>query len=299
MFHYNGDHSYPRLKASCTFKDFVDRVLPLCKSPRISKFRLKCEYGFDCSNLNAWITFALLHDVAELDVSTHGHNLGMLPSSLYTSRTLVELKLYGRFDMKFPEPVQLPYLKSMQLFSVEFSDPYSLNRLIAGCPLLEDLVVGGDWEDVEDINISSARLTSLTMDFRDSFGSLNHRSSVVLDLPNLVYFNYVDRLARRYSLMNLNSLEEARIEVLLDMDNPVWSASCSAVLGLLYGVSNAKHLFLCGKCLEGLDTDEYTLPTFFNLRRLEFGWSKYLIWRDVLCQFLDSAPMLEDLDFSE
>ncbi|CAH9061256.1 unnamed protein product [Cuscuta epithymum] len=59
MFRHNGNHSYPRLKASCTFKDFVDRVLPLCKSPRISKFRLKCEYGFDCSNLNAWITFAL------------------------------------------------------------------------------------------------------------------------------------------------------------------------------------------------------------------------------------------------
>ncbi|CAH9108711.1 unnamed protein product [Cuscuta epithymum] len=296
----NQNHGFPHLKLVCSFKDFVDRVLMLNKSPNISKFRLKCSWGCDCSNLNVWIRFALLHDVIELDILTKEYKSCLLPTSLYTSQTLVALKLHGKFEMKFPASTHLPHLKSLQLFGVDFSGPYSLNGLIAGCPLLEDLTVGGAWEDVIDINISSARLTSLTMNFRESFCSEYHRSSVVLDLPNLHRFKYVDRLASNYSLKNLNLLEEARIEVLLNTDDfSLWSTFCGSVLGLLNGVSNAKHLYVCGKCMEAIQCEKYTLPTFHNLSRLELGWSRCVNWRVLLCDFLQSAPILEHLAFSK
>ncbi|XP_021732057.1 F-box protein At4g22280-like [Chenopodium quinoa] len=263
------------LKWCSTFKDFVDRVLMLCKSTHISSFRLKCGLGFDCSNVNSWKQVALHRGVTELDISTLAYESSVLPLSLFVCETLVSLKIGGEFEMKFPACL-LPHLKTLQLHSVTFSEACSLNRLISGCPVLEDLVLAGSWQYVETINISCPWLTSLTMDFSDIFMSCYHRTSVVLDLPNLLHFNYVDYLAEKYCIKNIKSLKDARIDILLDIENADWLTFSDSVLGLMNGVSSARHLYLS-----------------------ELGWSRCINWRDVLPDILHSSPMLEHLVFPE
>lgn len=120
--------------------------------------------------------------------------------------------------MKFPESVLLPRLKFLQLYSVKFTDKYPINRLLSGCPMLEELVLQGGWEDVQVINIYSTTVTSLTMDFTDGFMSYQRRrTDVVLEFPNLVHFKYMDYLAKHYCMKNFNSLEDARIELVLEL----------------------------------------------------------------------------------
>lgn len=156
----------------------------------------------------------------------------VLPVSLFVCETLVVLKLHARSEMEFPASLLLPRLKFLQLQSVIFTEECSLNNLIFGCPMLEELVLGGDWEDV---NISSPNLRRLTINFSDGI-PYYHRSTVELDLPNLLFLYYVDFLAVQYCLKNMNSLEEALIDIVLDMKNS--SEKFDSVSGLINGVSS-------------------------------------------------------------
>ncbi|XP_021736866.1 F-box/LRR-repeat protein At4g14103-like [Chenopodium quinoa] len=301
LFSSRGGFRSQYSNGSGTFKILVNRTLMLCKATKINKFRVKCARDSDCSNVNSWIEFALLRGVSELSVSTHQFESSALPRQLFFCETLVVLKLSGRFEIKLHESHILPHLKFLQLksSSVKFADNCSLNRLISGCPMLEDMVLKGSWEDFSTINISSPTLRSLTLNFREVFMDGKHRTNVVLDLPNLLHFKYVDYLAIHYS-MNFNSLVDARIDISLDLENllEVSEVFCDSMIELLHGVSSAEHLYLDGKCMEALSCgDQFKLPTFNRLICLIIDWIGYANWRRVLPEFLHSSPVLDCLVF--
>ncbi|EOA15214.1 hypothetical protein CARUB_v10028605mg [Capsella rubella] len=60
----------------------------------------------------------------------------ILPKSLYTCKTLVELTLSNKILVDVPSPACLPSLKLLCLFYVEFKDEDSLERLVSSCSLL-------------------------------------------------------------------------------------------------------------------------------------------------------------------
>ncbi|CAF2122907.1 unnamed protein product [Brassica napus] len=68
----------------------------------------------------------------------------MLPSSLYTCKSLVSVKLNGRrLLVDVPRMVSLPCLKTLLLQDVKYKNEDSLQRLLSNCPVLEDLLVEG------------------------------------------------------------------------------------------------------------------------------------------------------------
>lgn len=112
------------------------------------------------------------------------------------------------------------------------------------------MVIKAKWKNIENINISLPRLKHLAMDFVEGLCDFFHRSNIVLDLPNLLRFHYVDFLASNYFLENLESLEEARIEVSLDLEYGDSDTFRGPALDLLKGISNTKHLSLTGNGME-------------------------------------------------
>uniref|UniRef100_A0A803LNF0 FBD domain-containing protein n=2 Tax=Chenopodium quinoa TaxID=63459 RepID=A0A803LNF0_CHEQI len=282
----------------------------LCKRTHINKFRLNCVQSYDSNRIKRWIEFALLKGVSELDVFNSQFN-SSVTQQIFVCATLVVLKLPGKFEMKLPESYFLPNLKFLQLKSGCFPKNFPLNRLMSVCPMLEDLVLGGRWgDDVKVINISSPTLINLTMNFITTSNYDRPRTDVLLDLPNLLYFNYEDILAIHYS-MNLNSLVDARIRTALtgrryDPDDESPQNFSDSMIELLKGVSSAKHLYLSGG-LQALSFGEDKLPSFhlgeykrfpsFNhLSCLDIDLSSQCgIWEHFLLAFLHSSPMLENL----
>jgi len=197
-----------------------------------------------------------------ITISTKESAPTLLPCSLFTCETLMVLKLHGNFKMKIPTSLRLPHLKFLHLSSVKFTDECSLNRFISGCCLLEDIVIKAKWRNMENINISLPRLRNLTMDFGEGLCDFFHRANIVLDLPNLRRFHYVDFLASNYSIKNLESLEEAYIDVSLDLEDGDSDTFRGSALGLLKGVSSANHLSLTGN---GMEVGDYiTLSKLFS-----------------------------------
>ncbi|KAJ8435929.1 hypothetical protein Cgig2_013276 [Carnegiea gigantea] len=230
--------------------------------------------------------FALLRNVTVITMSTKESASTLLPCSLFTCETLVALKLHGNFKMKIPTFLLLPHVKFLHLSSVKFVDECSLNRFISGCPLLEDMVIKAKWTNIENINISLPRLKHLTMDFGEGLCDFFHR-----DLTLWLIFQICCGFIMLISWQNLESLEEAHIELSLDLEDGDSDTFRDSALDLLKGTSSTKHLSLTGNGVEVGD--------FYNLSDLELGWSKYVNWTLILPKFLHSSPVLENLIFTE
>ncbi|CAH8279914.1 unnamed protein product [Arabidopsis lyrata] len=86
--------------------------------------------------------------VRELSIGLSHFNVVSLPSSLYTCKSLVTLKLEGeKVLVDVPRTVFLPSLKTLQLERVTYSTEDSLRLLLSYCPVLEDLSIVRDEND--------------------------------------------------------------------------------------------------------------------------------------------------------
>lgn len=123
---------------------FLDKNLPLHRAPVIESFRL---YLIDskCTpeNIKMWVVIAVSHCLRELEViySSYPEKPNILPSNLYTCKSLVILELCGEIRLDVPRMAFLPSLKTLQLHSVRYLNEDSLHRLLSNCPVLEDLLV--------------------------------------------------------------------------------------------------------------------------------------------------------------
>ncbi|KAK3021274.1 LOW QUALITY PROTEIN: hypothetical protein RJ639_047265 [Escallonia herrerae] len=102
------------------FTSSVDRLLDLRGNTTTKKFRLSCSEECDPSRLFAWLNAIMLSNVQEVDLELRMHDLGKLPRSLFTSKTLVALRLCGAFLLNVPFDVSLPSLKSLYLESINY-----------------------------------------------------------------------------------------------------------------------------------------------------------------------------------
>ncbi|KAF3549939.1 hypothetical protein DY000_02002766, partial [Brassica cretica] len=110
----------------------------------------------------------------------------LLPSSLYTCKSLVTLKLTGhRLLVDVPRTVSLPSFKTLLLHEVTYSTEDSLRLLLSYCPLLEDLVIGRDSDDhIRGIIIISPSLQRLTLPID---GGASYSNEYVIVTPSLKY----------------------------------------------------------------------------------------------------------------
>ncbi|MBA0881553.1 hypothetical protein Goshw_000088, partial [Gossypium schwendimanii] len=130
--------------------------------------------------------------------------------SFFCCMTLVRLKLeFGHsFGVSVPHTVCLPNLKFLHLRHIEFSDNESVQRLFSGYHVLEELLL----RHCSQKTPGNFMVCSLTLK-RLILTSFTDCEELMINAPSLVYFEYSDFVVTHYSLLNLYSLVEARIDV--------------------------------------------------------------------------------------
>nr|VDD57464.1 unnamed protein product [Brassica oleracea] len=119
-------------------QSFLDRNLPLHRAPVIETFRLEsCSSHFKPENISMWVSTAVSHCLRELDIlhdDTEPAKSNILPSNLFTCKSLVILKLVGEILLDVPRVVSLPSLKTLKLQS-------SLSLYIPYCQDIDGFVI--------------------------------------------------------------------------------------------------------------------------------------------------------------
>ncbi|GMJ05188.1 hypothetical protein like AT1G78750 [Hibiscus trionum] len=289
---------YPHIVKS--FANFMDKMLFFHSEGRIEQFRLLYMDipGIDATHVCGWISAALGRGVKEMGLVFHPLNdnsIPMLPTALlFTSNTLVRLKLEIPFVMAVPVHVCLPSLKTLELESIVFEDDDSVERLFSSCPILEDLSISDcDLRNITCIKISNPSLMSLTLLALGEYDSCSYSLtfSIVIDLPNLVYFKYEGYVAKSYSVVNMPCVR-ADIDISRGHD---YTRERDALGELFQGIGNVKslHLTIYPEALPALSHKRFV--AFLNLLELNIFWW-ITEWKGMeLVEFLEFSPNLQTL----
>lgn len=261
------------------FTNFVNRVLLRTVVPHSKTFRLVCGKYFG-TVVHTWISAAIKGNVQELVLGIS--RFKRLPRMLFTSNTLVSLKISAEVRSDVPLLVWLPSLKILHLKMWYYTDDIAFQRLLRGCPVLEEMLIKRDEYDVEcKVTVSSPTLRSLTIVFNTE--SECDEAILMVNAPKLEYLNLSCIAARVYLLENLSFLVKAYVNV------QVYNDDCS--LDILRGITNVKFLSLT---VGNSFFDEDCIPTFHTLTHLELDVCFESVWK-LLGNFLGSLPNLEVL----
>ncbi|XP_020871658.1 putative FBD-associated F-box protein At5g56410 [Arabidopsis lyrata subsp. lyrata] len=270
---------------------FIDKNLPLHSSPVIESLCLTFYTTlFQPEDIKLWVEIAVSRCAQELSVNFYpfkGKRNALLPSSLYTCKSLVTLKLRNNILVDVPHVFCLPSLKTLHLQHVIYADEESLQRLLSNCSVLEDLVVErSPFDNVRKFAVIIPSLLSLSFEISDLCSSEGY----VIDTPSLKYFKATDISTRSSCLtVNMPKLEEADI-----------ITAGHNIKKLLKCVTSVKRLSLLiqnnmTEVVTGVYGDDIV---FDELKDLKFSiynayWSKLLYW------LLKASPKLRNLKFKE
>uniref|UniRef100_A0A1J3D2U1 F-box/LRR-repeat protein n=1 Tax=Noccaea caerulescens TaxID=107243 RepID=A0A1J3D2U1_NOCCA len=139
-----------------------------------------------------------------------------LQFDLFTSNTLVKLSLSGAYSFIFGR-VFLPALKSLSLLTVIDISKDSHGRLLDGCPVLEELVMTEashfNWPSYGAlVDSESLKRLVLFLDFPDCQEDHDYMAIVA---PSLVYLDYSSYVFQEYSMVDLDFLVEAKLNLRL------------------------------------------------------------------------------------
>ncbi|TYI92353.1 hypothetical protein E1A91_D02G063800v1 [Gossypium mustelinum] len=240
-----------------SFKNFVDRLLKSPDQVSLDCFRLSHEIclwndGDHDFDISGWICAALCRGVKEIDLQL-GYLEDILPAVLFTCGSLVTLKLDAVGHK----------------FKLYFRDSFFGDSIFSV------------------INIQTPSLKRFILDFDlGGFGDLNY--VVVINAPNLVYFQYSDVVAQGYTLSTMKSIEKAHISI----------CGCDTIdsqtiaTHLIQGICNVRSLRLT---IDKVIFRTIRLPIFHNLIEFEFlghGFNGRETW---LVEFLHCVHNLKTL----
>jgi len=133
------------------FTDFVSSVLLSQDSALpIKSFSLHVEYDDDAlqhhnlhvHGLDKWINIVVQRSVEHLDLHVDDIDWAKLPITIFSCRTLVSLELSSlRAEDSFSSAIVLPSLKILHLKLIIFQTYQDFMLLLAGCPILQELLV--------------------------------------------------------------------------------------------------------------------------------------------------------------
>lgn len=248
--------SYSSNAKAKRFMDLVDHILVLRNGLHIKRLRFCCPRKCDYPRVSKLICTALKCGVEDLDLRFNG-NVGKvaLPFDLLmVSETLVVLKLSKCFELKLPEDVCLPSLKTLHLVEISFLHEESLEDFFSACPVLEELYVERrmkhDMFDLRTFNVSVPSLKSLTLicelqRYRCNAPNCNYQ--LLIDAPNLEYLHLFDCMSEEYVVKRASSLVGASIHVerrcIHSLDEGTYG---DGIFGLLRTLSAVQTLSLSG-----------------------------------------------------
>ncbi|OMP03270.1 hypothetical protein COLO4_10539 [Corchorus olitorius] len=309
------------------FIAFVNRVLLLHGTAPIEEFSLEIvqEIDFDYFDLvRGWLIHVLNQSVQNLCFAPwYGADAtNLLPTSLFSSKTLVNLSLIGLSNVTIPQNVSLPSLNTLKLEAlfnltipgevcfpslktifvqdeVCFRDDKSFQSLVSCCLVLEELFIF-HYDSLcypPELCISNPSLKRLTLQ-----GDSNKLLNLGVDAPSLVYLNlsyaYVLGIGGSYSLVNLQSL------VIVDFTNmdfddlfeefEHFGIQCRDIaIGLLAGITNVQSLYISSALLR--HPLKYRNLVLVEIIRPSIGYGN----REGLVELLEMTPNLRTLIFRQ
>ena len=310
---------------------FITLNMPQHRAPVIESLRLSFSYGYKGSvtreDIRMWVAIAVTRFLRELSLDlTFEVNPTKLPSSLYTCKSLVILKLEEGILVDVPRTTCLPSLKTLLLHGVTYADQKSLHRLLSSCPVLEDLFVkhnGCESEHLKTFSVIVPSLQRLTLKIcRGSFFK-----ALVMNTPSLKYFKFTDYTCEHHDFSDtdfdfdfdfdyngysfysddMRKLEEMKVDsTYLDTENFVSLITYVKRLSLCIpdqaekvtcfnpsvdlSLENPPYFFFY--CVQALYREGIV---FSQLRRLKLC-SCTINWSKLLVRLLKDSPNLQELE---
>lgn len=193
-------------------RDFIIKKLPLHRAPVIESLCLDMCTNIKPEDMRRWIEIAVFRHLRELLIYYDLQNENIFPSSLFTCKSFVILKLKWMALVDIPSMVCLPSLKTLELESVKFVHEEILQELLYICPVLEDLSVYFHNDDnVKEFTIIVPSLLSLSLFIPHGWVLDGYE----IDTPSLNYLKLEDWSdLNHYALIkNMPKLREAYVDV--------------------------------------------------------------------------------------
>ncbi|KAJ4966781.1 hypothetical protein NE237_018630 [Protea cynaroides] len=292
------------------FVKFVDSVLLRRNGWGIHKFCLRfSDYYCDTSHACTWISTAVSYNVQELSVYYYPREHFALPVCLFElpiclfmckSLRVLKLNLYESI-LNLPPSIHMPFLNTLHLISVTFSDNNLTRKLFSNCPVLKEVILEDcAVRDLSVFQISSLSIERLTIDGlpRDLVlcsGSYDHE--IKISAPRLLSIKYINYKGQNICLEKPPSLVDAAIYL-----NTEWDESNQIyfhrVINFLRDLSNAKVLMVSSQRFQLLSVASNILgsfPKFFYLNHLKLAIAVTIDNIRLITCFLNNAPHLEFL----
>ncbi|KAE9458217.1 hypothetical protein C3L33_09882, partial [Rhododendron williamsianum] len=301
---------------SPNFPSFMSHLLTVTlRDAGLSEFVLHCNHDYGNARIDSWVSAVLGFDVTRLAIFFAAENTGVSTPSIFNSTTLVSLSWSQHFAVNVPGKVCLPNLKRLLLDFVRFPDGESFERVLDGCPVLEDLCCYScEFEDIEILRICSGSLKLLML----NNCCPESEYEIEIDTPELELLLYDDDVATYYPVMNLKTLVKAHVDIgpsktlvdEADVDELLhYDQNVAEFVGACCNVS---FLYLSGTTVAGLSEDTGCFTRFqsglvnnvpaclsLHLRSIYFGgFNGEQDGMELVCYFLTYAQVLTKMEFN-
>ncbi|KAL0884902.1 hypothetical protein Bca101_008883 [Brassica carinata] len=292
-----------------SFLSFIDKLLKFSPELSLFKVKVKCRDTV-IDGFRDRIGTMINRGTQYLDVESSAYDIeddnfqypivDMMPMNLLTSKTLVYLKLSSS-GLGDPGFVFMPCLRFMHLEEVKWR--VHLEKVLSGCPVLEELTLLRDWEDRLTVmmRVRSQSLKRFHVPpLRNGYIGSIVNCTLEIDAPGLEYMSLGEDQFDRIVVKNLTSLLVVELGIKFVtgafMNFNPWNVSKSnEIRDFLNGISSVRHMILSAETVKALYhySQVRMIPKFNNLSRLETVFPSYLL--RFLPAFLDCCPNLKHL----
>ncbi|XP_010496382.1 PREDICTED: putative F-box/FBD/LRR-repeat protein At2g05300 [Camelina sativa] len=185
-----------------------------------------------------------------------------------------------------------PCLKTMQLIKILYPNEATLETLISGCPVLEELKINTYGNGAKVLRVHSPSLKTLSL---VRGGSLHSVSGIVIDAPLLCCLTISDDISKRFMVKNMEFNAKLDLSLFLTVDEDVDEAKRNIIYSFLTWISRVKYMTIRATTLKHIY--QYSkfgrLPQFGYMTRLCVTLDAFnLKWFPI---FLESCPNLKSL----
>ncbi|CAF2115606.1 unnamed protein product [Brassica napus] len=299
-----------------SFLTFIDKLLEFSPELSLLKVKIKCRNtmidGFK-DRIGTMIDRGIHHldvvsstDYYEDTLSGILPVVDFMPMNLLTSKTLVYLKL-SCSGLRDPGFVSMPCLRFLHLEEVKWL--VHLEKLVSGCPVLEELTLVRDLDDeyarrheeFTAMRVRSRSLKRFLVPLKHRWDcSSEVRCTVEIDAPGLEHMSLGEDQFDSVVVKNLSCLLVVELDIKFVVNfgeffDPSDASKRTEIREFLNGISSVRHMIISAKTVKALDlySKEGMIPKFNNLSRLEAVFHGKLL--QFMPAFLECCPNLKHL----